>query len=230
MRCAETDRIGHAFAFRDTIVRIVRWQVQHIALPQQGLGDRQRGAHRRMRRRLRHLTGKVLLAQGARALHEVAEVVGELDIDAGDDGGVAHRAVAAEGFFAQQEEADLVQAVDLRQFARVDDVAEGFGHLLPVHHPPAVGGDALRRRDAGGRLRVGLQIPRDRRPRHARFSERNLDHLIDRIRQGPVQSRPFDPFVRGITDRPSQAENNRDLVLSDLEGAGEKERDNQGDT
>ena len=83
-----------------------------------------------------------------RALRQVAEIVGEVGIDAIDDRLVAVAAVVAEGSFAQEEVAHLIDAIAVHQIERVDHVADRLRHLLPAVVEEAVREDPMRQRDA----------------------------------------------------------------------------------
>ena len=104
----------------------------------------------RKRLRLGHLTLAVLGNHRQHALGQIAELVGQVVVHAPDHGLVREVAVIAEGDFAQQEVAHLVETVLLDQLSGHDHVAQGLGDLLALVGPPAVGVDPLGRCDAGG--------------------------------------------------------------------------------
>ena len=113
---------------------------------------------------------------------QVAEVVGEVRVDAPDEGPVREVAVRAEGHLAHQEVAQRVHAVAVGERAGVDDVADGLGHLAPLDRPPAVREDRARRGDPAG---VEHRRPVDR--------VRGQDVLADEVvRRGPeaLEARP----------------------------------------
>ena len=83
-----------------------------------------------------------------RALREIAEVVGEIGVDALDDRLVRVIAVLAERHFAQEEVAQRVDAVVGDQRRRADDVADRLRHLLAAVEQEAVDDD-LARQSAG---------------------------------------------------------------------------------
>ncbi len=109
----------------------------------------------RQRRRGRHHAVAVLGDHRQRALREVAEIVGEVGIDAVDDRLVAVAAVLAERHLAQEEVAHLVEAVVLDQREGIDDVADRLRHLLPAVEQEAVGEDALRQRQPADIRKAG---------------------------------------------------------------------------
>ena len=85
-----------------------------------------------------HGAAEVLLAHGDGAAEQVAQVVCQVAVDAGDEGFVGERAIVAERDLTQQEVADGVHAVAVAQDHRVHHVAHGLGHLAAVHQQPAV--------------------------------------------------------------------------------------------
>ena len=97
---------------------------------------------------LRQHAGILLGDHRQRALRQIAEVVGEIGIGAVYDGLVVVAAVLAERYFAQQEIAQLIDAVLHREIEGIDDVADRLRHLLALVEQEAVGIDALRQRDA----------------------------------------------------------------------------------
>ena len=85
---------------------------------------------------------------GERALRQIAEIVGEIGIDAIDDGLVAVIAVLAERHLAQQEIAQRIDTVSVGQRERIDHVADRFRHFLAAIEQKAVGENAARHLDA----------------------------------------------------------------------------------
>ena len=83
-----------------------------------------------------------------RALRQIAQIVGEVGIDAVDDRLVAVAAVLAEGRLAQEEVAHLIGAIAVHEIERVDDVADRLRHLLPAVVEEAVREHAMRQSDA----------------------------------------------------------------------------------
>ena len=73
-----------------------------------------------------------------RALRQIAEIVGEIGVDAVDDRLVIVAAVLAERDLAQEEVAHLIDAVLLGEIERIDDVADRFRHLLAAVEQEAV--------------------------------------------------------------------------------------------
>ena len=113
----------------------------------------------RQRAALRHHAAAVLGDHRQRALRQIAEIVGEIGIGAVDDRLMAVAAVLAERHFAQEEIADLVEAVVLDHGERVDDVADRLRHLLAAVEQEAMREHALRQLDAG-RHQEGRPIDR----------------------------------------------------------------------
>ena len=99
---------------------------------------------------LGHPAVAVTLDQREHALHEIAVVVGEVPVHAGDHRAAREVAVVAERHLAQEEIARLVEPVVLDQLQGIDHVAERFRDLLSLVGPPAMGEHAPGRRQAGG--------------------------------------------------------------------------------
>ena len=98
------------------------------------------------------------------ALREIADIVGEIGIDACDDGLVIVVAVLAERHLAQEEIAHLVDAILVSEVEGVDDVADRLRHLLAltvddkgVVHP--VTGKPLAERNRLGPLVLVVREP-----------------------------------------------------------------------
>ena len=98
---------------------------------------------------LGHSAAAVLGDHGQRTLGEVAEVVGQVGVDAVNDGLFGVGAVLAEGNLAHEEEAHSVQAEGVDEVCGVDDVTDGLGHLLAVDEQEAVAEHALGQFDSG---------------------------------------------------------------------------------
>ena len=96
------------------------------------------------------LAAAVLVDHRQHALRQIAEIVGEVAVEPADHGAVREIAVVAERHLAQQEVAHRVEPVGVDQLERLDHVAERLRDLLAFVGPPAMGEDALRRREAGG--------------------------------------------------------------------------------
>ena len=94
-----------------------------------------------------------------RALRQVAEIVGEVGIDARHDGVVAVIAVLAERHLAQQEIAQRIDPVGVGKGEGIDDVADRLRHLLAAVEQEAVAEDVARHVDAG-RHQEGRPIDR----------------------------------------------------------------------
>ena len=82
-----------------------------------------------------HGAAEVLLAHGDGAAEQVAQIVRQIAVDAGDQGFVGEHAIVAEGNLTQQEVADGIHAVAVAQDHRVHHIAHGLGHLAAVHQP-----------------------------------------------------------------------------------------------
>ncbi len=104
-----------------------------------------------------HSAAKVLLAHGHSAAQQVAQVVGQVAVDAVDQGLVGEHAVVAEGDLTQQEVADGIHAVAVAQDDGVHDVAHGLGHLAAVHQQPAVAEHPLGQRQIQSHQHGGPQ-------------------------------------------------------------------------
>ena len=141
---------------------------------QQALGAvEQRGVGLDERALGRHLAAAVLGHDRQHALAEIAVGVGEIAVQAADQGALLEVAVVAERHLAQQEVAHRVEPVGRHQLDRIDDVAERLGDLLAFVGPPAMREHALRRREAG-RHQEG-------RPEHAVEAD---DVLADHVQVG----------------------------------------------
>src|SRR3989304_5663867 len=81
---------------------------------------------------LGHAPPAILGDHRQRALGEIAEIVGEVGVDALHDALAAVIAVLAERHFAQQKIAERVDAVILPQHEGIDPVANLFPHLHPA--------------------------------------------------------------------------------------------------
>src|SRR3546814_4646963 len=79
------------------------------------------------------------------ALRKIAEIVGQIAVDPGDDRLVAEIAVAAERHLAHEEVTDRIEPVAVDEIVGRDDVAQRFRHLLAPIEKMAVGEYALRR-------------------------------------------------------------------------------------
>ena len=93
-----------------------------------------------------------------RALRQIAEVVGEIGIDAGDDRLVIIVAVLPERHLAQEEVAHLIDAVLIGEIEGIDHVADRLRHFLAAAEQEAVGIDPL--------LHGNARRHQERRPVH----------------------------------------------------------------
>ena len=91
----------------------------------------------------RQLAAKVLVGHGGGAAQQVAEVVGQIHIDAVDQQLIGEVAVRTEREVAQQEVAQRIGTVALGQQVGVNHVALGLGHLTAVQQQPAMAVDML---------------------------------------------------------------------------------------
>ena len=98
---------------------------------------------------LRQHAAELLADHRQRTLRQIAEIVGEIGIDAVDDAFVAVIAVLAERHFAHQEIAQRIDAIGVGQRERIDDIADRFRHLLAAVEQKAVRENAARHRDPG---------------------------------------------------------------------------------
>ncbi len=83
-----------------------------------------------------------------RALRQIAEIVGEIGIDASDNGFVIIVAILPERHLAKEEVAHLIDAILIGEIEGIDDVADRFRHLFALVEQKAVGIDALLHRNA----------------------------------------------------------------------------------
>ena len=81
-------------------------------------------------------------------MRQIAEIVGEVGIDARDDGLVVVVAVLPERHLAQEEIAHLIDTVLIGQVEGIDDAADRLRHLLAPAEQEAVRVDPLRHGDA----------------------------------------------------------------------------------
>ena len=86
----------------------------------------------------RQLAAEVLLHHAGGAADQIAQLVGKVGVDGGDQQLVGEVAVGAEGEGAQQEEPQGIHAEHLGQGIGVDNIALGLGHFAAVDHQPAV--------------------------------------------------------------------------------------------
>ena len=81
---------------------------------------------------------KVLLDHRHRAGDQVAQVIGQIGVDAGEHGLEGELAVGAEGHLPHQEVAHRVGGIPVAQHHGIHHVAHGLAHLLAVDDQPAV--------------------------------------------------------------------------------------------
>ena len=104
----------------------------------------------------RNHAAEVLLHHGSGTGQQVAQIVGKVGVNAGNQSLVGEQAVAAEGDFPEQEVADGVHAVALAEDIGVHHVALGLAHLGAVaEQEPAVavyllGQRQIQRHEDGG--------------------------------------------------------------------------------
>ena len=87
---------------------------------------------------LGHLALKILGRHGQHAAEQVAQVVGQVGVDAGHHAFFTEGGIGTEMHLAQQEIAEGVQTVLLAHLQRFHHVAQGFGHLGIAHQPVTV--------------------------------------------------------------------------------------------
>ena len=87
---------------------------------------------------LGHLALKILGRHGQHAAEQVAQVVGQVGVDAGHHAFFTEGGIGTEMHLAQQEIAEGVQTVLLAHLQRFHNVAQGFGHLGIAHQPVTV--------------------------------------------------------------------------------------------
>ena len=99
--------------------------------------------------RLGQHAAKLLCDHRQRALREIAEIVGEIGIDARHNGFVIIIAVLPERHLAQEEIPHLIDAVLVGEVEGIDNVADRFRHLLAAVEQEAVRIDAFLHGNAG---------------------------------------------------------------------------------
>ncbi len=115
-----------------------------------GIRSRQNGLIRITERpRLRQFAAECLADHRQRALREIAEIVCQIRIGAIDDRLMAVVSVLSERHLAQEEIAELVDAISIGHRERVDHVTNRFRHLLPTVKQKTVRENPLRHLDAG---------------------------------------------------------------------------------
>lgn len=111
----------------------------------------------------RHFTVEVFAVHGQDAAEQVAQVVGQIGVDAGGHGLVREGGVGSEVHFPQQEVPEGVQAEMSGRLSGVHHVAQGFGHFGVAHQPVAVHVEMFVHRqvgrfeDGGPEYAVGLE-------------------------------------------------------------------------
>ena len=73
-----------------------------------------------------------------RPVQQVAKVIGQISVDAGDQRVARKIAVTAEVDLAQQEITDSIGAKFVDQRQRINDIALGFGHFVAFNYQPAM--------------------------------------------------------------------------------------------
>ena len=87
---------------------------------------------------LRDLAIRIPLNHRQRPMQQVAEIIGQVAIDAGDQCLSREVSVLAEGNLTQEKVAERVHAEFVHDRIRVDHVPAALRHLLAIHRPPAV--------------------------------------------------------------------------------------------
>ena len=152
---------------------------------------------------VRHDAHAVFRDHRQRALRQVAEVVGQIRVDPLHDRLVRVIAVLSEGDLAQEEIADLVDAVGRDQARGIDDVADRFRHLLAAVEQESVHDDLPRqfdpRRHQKGRPIDGMEA-RDVLADHVRVRgpEFPARSLVREPGRGDVIGERVDPDIHDV--------------------------------
>ena len=136
-----------------------------------------------------------------RALSQIAEIVGEIGIDAVDDRLMRIIAVLSEWHLTQEEITHLVDAVVIGERRRVDHIADRLRHFLPAIEQEAMHHDLLRDRQASRHEEGG---PEDRVEAGDVLADhvgvggpegRALRALIGKAGRGDVVGEGVDPHI-----------------------------------
>ena len=148
---------------------------------------------------------EVFLAHGNGAAEQVAQVVGQVAVDAVDQGLVGEHAVVAKGNLTQQEVADGVHAVAVTQDHRVHNVAHRLGHLAAVHQQPAVAKHALGQRQIQSHQHGGPQDgveAQDLLAHHVQVGGPELVVIVVGLvavaQRGDIVAQRIDPDIHGV--------------------------------
>ena len=90
---------------------------------------------------LRHNPVEVTEGHGQGSAYEVAKVVCQVTVNPAYDRRLGKISIQPEGDLPEEEIPELINSVLLRYLEGVHHIPEGFGHLLPVNGPPAMGKD-----------------------------------------------------------------------------------------
>ncbi|OQA53685.1 MAG: hypothetical protein BWY44_00104 [Candidatus Omnitrophica bacterium ADurb.Bin292] len=99
--------------------------------------------------RLRRLAVKVLQRHRCYTAHEVAQIVGQIRIDALNQTFLAEARIESEYHVSHQEIAEGIEAVLVLQVERTHDIAQALGHFALFDIPVAVNIEVLIRFDPG---------------------------------------------------------------------------------
>ena len=93
---------------------------------------------------------EIFVGHGKEAAEKVAEVVGQVGIDATDQGVFREIAVKPECYLPEQEIPECIRAVFIGHFVGVHDIPQGLRHLGATDRPPSVSEYIFRKRHAQG--------------------------------------------------------------------------------
>ena len=152
-----------------------------------------------------HGAAEVLLAHGDGAAEQVAQIVRQIAVDAGDQGFVGEHAIVAEGNLTQQEVADGIHAVAVAQDHGIHHVAHGLGHLAAVHQQPAVAEHPLGQRQIQSHQHGGPQDgveAQDLLAHHVQVSRPELVVIVVGLvavaQRRDIVAQRIDPDIHGV--------------------------------
>ena len=146
---------------------------------------------------LRHHAFKILVGHGQAARKQVAQIVGQVCIEAAHQGFLTEGRILPEAHLREQKIAEGAQAVLLGHVQGRHHVPQALGHLGLVDRPVPVHAQALVQRDAGGHEHG--------RPEYGVRLQDVLGHQM--VRPGPVGA-------KGVAVRVAQS---RDIVNEGVE-------------
>ena len=80
----------------------------------------------------------IFFDHGHSAVEQVAQIVGQIGVNASNQRIAGEVAIAAQIDFTQQEVTNGVSAEFVDQGQRINNIALRFGHLVAIHNQPAV--------------------------------------------------------------------------------------------